>query len=234
MSTASDIRVVLHMLRGMPRDGDPASRLQTFYAPQAHAYDDFRERLLKGRRELIDQLTLPEKARIVELGAGTGQNLEHFGDRLERFESVELVDLCPALLAQARDRAARYPNVRVIEADATRYCPSEPVDCVIFSYSLTMIPGWRKALGNAAAMLKPGGQIAVVDFTTSPRQGRIASAFWRSWFGHDGVHLDACHPVALQALCPTNWFDERRASIPYLPGLRVPYYLFIGQISSNG
>jgi S-adenosylmethionine-diacylgycerolhomoserine-N-methlytransferase len=229
VSAASDIRIVLHMLRGMPRSGDTAARLQAFYAPQADAYDDFRERLLKGRGELIDRIGLPDRARVVELGAGTGRNLEHFGERLSRLESIELVDLCPALLAQARKRAVRYPNVRIIEADATRYQPASAVDCVIFSYSLTMIPDWHAALINACAMLKPGGKLALVDFTISPQQSWLGSAFWRSWFAHDGVHLDQRHPDALRKLCGQHSFEERRTPIPYLPGLRVPYYLFVGQ-----
>ncbi|RYU57966.1 class I SAM-dependent methyltransferase [Methylolobus aquaticus] len=229
MSAASDLRVVLHMLRGMPRSGDAASRLQAFYAPQASAYDDFRERLLQGRRELIEQLELPRCARVVELGAGTGRNLDHFGQRLNAFESVDLVDLCPALLAEARQRAAPFPNVRVVEGDATSYRPAHSVDCVIFSYSLTMIPDWNAALGNAMAMLKPGGLLAVVDFTVSPQQGRLASLFWRAWFGHDGVRLNAEHVSALRGLCRDHAVEERRAPIPYLPGLRVPYYLFIGR-----
>jgi S-adenosylmethionine-diacylgycerolhomoserine-N-methlytransferase len=229
VSAATDIRVMLHLLRGMPRGGDAAARLQAFYAPQADAYDDFRERLLKGRGELVRQLVLPARARVVELGAGTGRNLDHFGERLNAFESFELVDLCPALLAEARKRAVRHPNVQVVEADAARYRPESPADCVIFSYSLTMIPEWRAALDNAVTILKPDGQLAVVDFTTAPQQGRLASAFWRSWFGHDGVHLDRQHVHELRERCWHQWFDERRAAIPYLPGLRVPYYLFIGQ-----
>jgi S-adenosylmethionine-diacylgycerolhomoserine-N-methlytransferase len=217
----------------MPKSGRPEERLQAFYAPQADVYDDFRERLLKGRRELIDQLKLPDRARIVELGAGTGCNLVHFGERLAGCESLELVDLCPALLVEARRRAESHVNVRVVEADATLYQPECPVDCVIFSYSLTMIPDWRAALDNAAEMLKSGGQIAVVDFTTSPQQGWLASTFWRSWFSHDGVHLDRQHLDALKNGCDEYWFEELRTSIPYLPGLRVPYYLFIGQVRTS-
>ena len=50
-------------------------------------------------------------------------------------------------------------------ADATRFRPPEgAADVVTFSYSLTMIPDWFAALENAAAMLKPGGTIGVVDF----------------------------------------------------------------------
>ena len=37
-------------------------------------------------------------------------------------------------------------------------------DAVLFSYSLSMIPGWRHAVDRARLQLAPGGVIAVVDF----------------------------------------------------------------------
>src|ERR1700691_5510886 len=154
-----DARILLQLLRGMPRNRDPATRLEAFYAPQAASYDRFRERLLQGRGELMAELAVPPRARLVELGAGTGSNLDLLGDRLGECDSMELVDLCPSLLERARTRAARFSNVRVIAADACDYRPAAAVDCVIFSYSLSMIPDWRRALLNAFAMLRSGGHV---------------------------------------------------------------------------
>jgi S-adenosylmethionine-diacylgycerolhomoserine-N-methlytransferase len=224
----ADAHVLLQLLRGMPRSGDAAARLESFYAPQAASYDRFRERLLHGRSELMADLTPPAGARLVELGAGTGSNLDLLGDRVLEFECVELVDLCPSLLARARARATRFPNVRVIAADACDYRPGAPADCVVFSYSLSMIPDWRRALGNAAEMLRSGGQLAVVDFMLPSAASPVLRAFWRNWFGHDGVHLDDAHVATLRQLLPTHKFIAGRVPVPYLPGLRVPYYRFLG------
>jgi len=239
-----DFAVLGQLLRGMPRRHSHvghAERLQAFYAPQAGRYDAFRERLLPGRREMIEQLRPLPGARIVELGAGTGRNLAFFGEATRRFSSVELVDLCPALLERARTRTAGLPNVRVVEADAASYRPASPIDCVYFSYALTMIPDWRAALVNAVGMLKPGGRLGVVDFYV-PRaraRDRMHSAFdrwfWPKWFRHDGVHLNAEHLPSARALLPVHDVGENRSPIPYLPGLRVPYYLFVGtKIGSLG
>jgi S-adenosylmethionine-diacylgycerolhomoserine-N-methlytransferase len=224
----ADARVLLQLLRGMPRSADPAASLEAFYGPQAASYDRFRERLLHGRGELLAGLTPPARARLVELGAGTGSNLDLLGDRVREFDSVELIDLCPSLLEQARARAARFPNVRVIAADACAYRPETPADCVVFSYSLSMIPDWRRALGNALEMLRPGGQLAVVDFMPPPPASPVLRAFWSNWFGHDGVRLDDAHVATLSQMLPAHKFVAARAPVPYLPGLRVPYYRFIG------
>jgi S-adenosylmethionine-diacylgycerolhomoserine-N-methlytransferase len=233
---AGDARVLWSLVRGQPKRGSLAERLQAFYAPQAIHYDAFRERLLQGRAELIERLAPAPGERIVELGAGTGRNLDFFGERLATLESVELVDLCPALLDEARRRTAGRSNVRVVEADAATYTPSQPVDALYFSYSLTMMPDWIGALGNALAMLKPGGLLGVVDFYVSAptppaglvRHGRLARWLWPRWFAHDGVHPNPAHLRTLRTLLPEHWLAERLAPVPYLPGLRVPYYLFVG------
>ena len=160
----AELRVVASLVRGRRRSGSHAERLEAFYAPQADHYDAFRERLLWGRARLVDCLPAGPGARVVELGGGTGRNLEYFGARLPAFASVEVVDLCPSLLRRARERARAWPNVRVVEADAGAYRPPLPVDAVYFSYALSMMPAWRAALDNAVAMLRPGGVLGIVDF----------------------------------------------------------------------
>jgi len=238
MSLLADARTLLQLARGSGSRGSHAERLQAFYRPQAAHYDAFRERLLHGREDLIRRLAPPAGATVVELGGGTGRNLEYFGARLASFARIEVVDLCPALLEQARRRCARWPGVAAaIEADATDYRPARAVDYVYFSYALTMIPDWRAALDNALGMLRPGGLLGAVDFYAAPdgrhagwaSGGSLARAFWRRWFRHDGVHLDPGHlPYLLERTEPLCC-EQRHAAVAYLPGLRVPYYLFIGR-----
>lgn len=233
-----DVRVLASLVRGQPRTGSHAERLQVFYAPQAARYDAFREGLLHGRTELIAWMDPTPGARLVELGGGTGRSLDLLGPRLASLASFELVDLCPALLAQALIRARDLANVRIIEADATTYRPAEPADLVFFSYSLTMIPDWRGALDNALSMLRPGGTLGVADFYVSEpdpapglvRHGALPRWFWPRWFGHDGVHPNPDHLPTLRRLLPNHRLLEGRGRVPYLPGVRVPYYVFVGHL----
>ena len=232
-----DFAVVQRMLRGMPRAASHAEALSAFYAPQARHYDRFRERLLHGREALIGRLPLADGARVVELGGGTGRNAEFFGAKLDGVESLTIVDVCAPLLAEARQRARRITQLRVVEADATTYEPDEPVDVVYFSYALTMIPDWRAAIANAIAMLKPGGVLGVVDFYVSPARANagfaqhnaLTRAFWPAWFRHDGVRVSSEHFPELRRLLPDHAFIEARANVPYLPLGRVPYYVFVGR-----
>lgn len=237
MSLASDARILFALMRGLPRGGSHAEALAGFYGPQATRYDDFRERLLHGRHELIQELPVAGGDRVVELGGGTGRNLEFFGGRLPTFAQVTVVDLCQPLLDVAASRTAGWSNVELVGADAATYRPAQPVDCVYLSYALTMMPRWRAVVDNAVAMLRPGGVVGVVDFYVSPaqpmpgyaRHGWPTRTLWPKWFRHDGVYLSAEHVPYLQSRLETVWLSERRAAVPYVPLATVPYYLFIGR-----
>lgn len=230
-------RVLWRLLRGQPGHSSLARRLRAFYAPQAEHYDRTRASLLHGRRLLADLLDLEPGQVLVELGAGTGANLDFFGPAIDRCREVHLVDLCSPLLAIARQRAASRPAVRVIEADAVTYRPGCPVDVVVLSYALTMIPDWFRAVDNALAMLAPGGRIAVADFHVSRReppaglrrQSVFTRHFWPLWFGHDGVRPNPDHLPYLMARFDTSVLVEQAGAIPGLPFLRMPYYVFIGR-----
>lgn len=239
MISRAEARTLLALLRGVPRNGSPATKLEAFYAPQAQHYDRFRERLLAGRPVLLEALAprLPEGGLMVELGAGTGQSLELLGTAADRLGRIELVDLCPSLLAQAARRAATRSNVGIIEADACRYRPDRPADVVLMSYSLSMIPDWTAALDNALGMLRPGGLLAVADFYVSRpspppgwrRHGALARAFWPRWFAHDGVHPSSEHLPLLAAITRERLRIEGDAPLPWLPLLRAPWYAWIGR-----
>jgi len=129
-------------------------------------------------------------------------------------------------------------NVETVAADATTYEPDGgPVDAVTFSYSLTMIPDWFAAVDQAHALLGPGGMIGVVDFYVArkwPEAGRrrhsaFQRLFWPAWFGWDNVFPSPDHLPYLQARFRTVCLEERLGRVPYLPGLKAPYYIFWGR-----
>lgn len=225
---SADLKVLLALARGQPRRSSHAERLERFYAGQAHHYDGFRERLLHGRRELIAQLDLHSDARVAEIGAGTGRTAEFFGKRLAGLGQLDLVDVCPSLLARARDRFRASPNVRIIEADALAYRPATALDCVYFSYSLSMMPDWRATLRHALSLLAPRGILAVVDFGLPPDNGWLERSFWKAWFSHDGVRLHAEHVPALLSATRRQTLRWDGRGVPYLPLLKPPFYTFVG------
>jgi S-adenosylmethionine-diacylgycerolhomoserine-N-methlytransferase len=240
MGLGSDLRVMYNMAFAPVHSGDHGDRLEAFYRDQRGAYDDFRKRLLHGREEMMRGLEVADGTTLLDLGGGTGSNLEYLGDRIVKFKSIRVVDLCPSLLQVAAERVQRHgwSNVATVLADVTTFEPKDaPVDLVTFSYSLTMIPNWFQAIDQAYRLLKPGGQIGVVDFYVSrkwPAPGLKRHKWWQrvlwpTWFATDNVFLSSEHLPYLQCRFQTARLEERLGKVPYLPGLKAPYYVFHGR-----
>jgi S-adenosylmethionine-diacylgycerolhomoserine-N-methlytransferase len=238
----ADLRVVLSLLRGLPhRSEGYADQLNAFYGPQAAHYDRFRERLLKGRREMLKALNLGPGQHVAEMGAGTGKNVEFYRESLDDLGRVSLIDLCLPLVEMARQNI-QHPHVDIHHANACDWGVPKSLDRVYFSYSLSMIPPWFEAIDHAEELLKPGGLIGVVDFQVAPRggssrgfrQSRWGRFLWPLWFDHDGVRLSADTLQYLQYRFDTVSVEERRAAVPYMPGLTVPYFIFVGRKRERG
>lgn len=239
MSLASDLKILFHMTLAPIRGGSHRDRLESFYAGQAKSYDSFRAHLLRGRQELYQSLPVPEGGVWIEMGGGTGHNLQYLGDQIRQLGQVHVVDLSTSLLGIARERIAanNWSNVEVHEADVTTFQPPQLADVITFSYSLTMIPDWFAALERARQLLKPGGTLGVVDFYVArkyPAAGHrkhswFTRSFWPVWLGSDNVFPNPDHVPYLHRYFEPVQFNEEWTRMRYFPLVRVPYYRFIGR-----
>ncbi len=240
MSLVNDAKTLWHLVARRARGATHQERLESFYSGQATGYDDFRRRMLHSRDDMIQKITVPEGGVWIDLGAGTGENAERIGAGISQLQKMYLIDLSTSLLAQAQARvnARGWTNVTPVCHDATTFLPEEgQADVVTFSYSLTMIPDWFRAMDHAWRLLKPGGTIGIVDFFVSrkyPAQGNVKHGWttrtlWPPWFGSDNVFLSPDHIPYLQNKFETIELSERRGKIPYMPFVRAPHYVFIGR-----
>lgn len=239
-SLRSDGRALFHILAASNRGETHRDRLDNFYQGQADVYDSFRKRMLHGRQEMIDALPLKADSVWIDLGCGTGENLERFGGRLKTFSQIHLVDLCTPLLNVARSRIDTIsgPPIHVHEADATQFdLPGGQADLVTFSYSLSMIPDWFAAIDNAMRLLRPEGVIGVSDFFVSRKHahgsdvqhGWLTRTGWPIWFGMDNVSLEPDRLSMLRHRFEEISISQHRGKIAYIPFFKVPYYVFVGK-----
>jgi S-adenosylmethionine-diacylgycerolhomoserine-N-methlytransferase len=196
-----------------PPEVGTAETLERFYRFHAPIYDFSRPFILFGRERLMGLLDPRRDQLVLDVGCGTGfhfQALAGTGARVVGIESS------PDMRERAERKAARLEGVRVEEGP---YGPGlgEPrgADRILFSYSLSMMPGFAAVLGRAREDLRPGGRIGVVDFL----RGNVPIV--DSWLRKNHVHLGPERLRLLQALFPSH-------------DLRIcwagawEYYLFVG------
>jgi SAM-dependent methyltransferase len=129
-------------------------------------FEEDAERYLRGRPrypefvvdDVVELAGFGPGSRIVEIGCGTGQATVGLA---ERGIDVTCVELGPQLAEVARRELAPYPNVRVINADVEHWQPeAAPYDGVVAFLSFHWVDPERR-YQLAAAMLRPGGALAV-------------------------------------------------------------------------
>jgi S-adenosylmethionine-diacylgycerolhomoserine-N-methlytransferase len=168
---------------------DPAhaTLMDQVYRRQRYFYDLTRKYYLFGRDRLIRELSLPANAAIVEVGCGTARNLIKIA---RRFPTARLygLDASAEMLktaAAAVERAGLSDRIVLRQGYAEELVPElfdrrAPFDAAIFSYSLSMIPDWQRALQAASRALNAGGKLHIVDFGDLGRAGMTRNLL-RRW-----------------------------------------------------
>jgi S-adenosylmethionine-diacylgycerolhomoserine-N-methlytransferase len=163
-------------------------RMNRMYRRQRHIYNATRRYYLLGRDRLIVGLRPEAGASVLEIGCGTGRNLV-LAARLHPKTRFFGIDVSTEMLTSAISAISRRgltDRIRVAHGDATAFNPESlfavrSFDHVLISYSLSMIPDWRRVLQAAASHLKPGGRLHIVDFGDQERLPVIVRALLRRW-----------------------------------------------------
>ena len=163
-------------------------RMNRMYRRQRHIYDGTRRYYLLGRDQMISRLRPEAGASVLEIGCGTGRNLV-LAARIypdARFFGIDVSTEMLTTAIAAISRAGLDRRVRVAHGDGSAFDPKRlfgipQFDHVMISYSLSMIPDWRRVLGAAAVHLKPGGRLHVVDFGRQRQWPEIARRLLRRW-----------------------------------------------------
>lgn len=155
-----------------------------------------------GRCAAIDGLGLTAGARVLDVGCGTGLNLQYLVAAIGAAGEVVGVDASGAMLRQAHRRVDRneWSNVTLIQGDAALLdtLVTGAFDAVLFTYSLSVIGDWREAWERAWTLLRSGGRVAVVDTSLPVGRWRLMSPLARLALFSGGV--DASRQVWQQVL----------------------------------
>jgi len=140
-------------------------------APMYDLMEAFPERrYLPWRRRLWSLVTGP---RVLEVGVGTGKNIEFYPQNLE----VTGIDLTPGMLERARKRAADL-NCKVDLHMGDVQCldfPDNTFDTVVATFVFCSVPDPVQGLGEVRRVVRPGGQVLILEHmrSTQPLVGLL-------------------------------------------------------------
>lgn len=231
----SGVRRQRDAANGGPAEGLTAvgRRMDDMYRLQRHVYDLTRRYYLLGRDRLIAELDLRAGETLCEVGCGTGRNLvliaRHYPEaRLFGLDASE--EMLKSARAKLSD-AGLADRVGVSQGYAERFDPAAsfaidgPLDRVVFSYALSMIPPWREAVEHALASLRPGGSIHIVDFGDQAGLPGWFRTLLFGWLDLFGVHYRPELPAYLRNLRETG-----RATVEMTPVARG--YAFLARVTA--
>lgn len=133
--------------------------------------------------DLLLPLMPAARSSVVDLGCGTGSLAVLLA---EAGHLVRGLDAAPAMLALARDKAARAGvAVSFQEGDAAAPpFPERTADVVLVRHVLWVLPDPDAALARWVAMLKPGGLLVLVEGRWHTGAGLTAAACRELVLGH--------------------------------------------------
>ena len=192
--------------------------IEKAYARWAPVYDlVFGAVFERGRMAAIaaaEQACGPSGGRILEVGVGTGISLPDYS----RSNRLVGVDISLPMLRKAAERVAgqRLSNVDALAVMDAKHLgfPDESFDVVVAQYVITAVPDPEATLDEFARVLKPGGEIILVNHLGAETGLRRAFEQWFSpvarrlgwspefpwarladWAKRDGVRLIERRPM---------------------------------------
>jgi ubiquinone/menaquinone biosynthesis C-methylase UbiE len=130
-------------------------------------------------KRLLDYVTLPPQAQVLDLGCGTGRLLDRLAQAFPDFEAIGY-DLSPVMIAQAQARNPPYRERLQFQVGEASQLPFEDnrFDAVFNTYSFLHYPEPQQVLRQVHRVLKPGGQFHWVDPTVGDWPSRLYSRFY--------------------------------------------------------
>jgi ubiquinone/menaquinone biosynthesis C-methylase UbiE len=207
----------------MPDDARPMGGHPIF----ARLYD----RLMAGTEraglgEMRRELLAGASGRVLELGAGTGHNLEHYTDAVTE---LVMLEPDPHMASRLRERlaaegtAAQSPSVIEAPAEGLPFDDAS-FDAVVATLVLCTVDDPQRALAEVRRVLVEGGRFLYLEHVRSsrPRLARWQDRLERPW----GWFAGGCHPnrPTDQSLAGAGfWVDSlERGTLPKAPPLARP------------
>jgi demethylmenaquinone methyltransferase / 2-methoxy-6-polyprenyl-1,4-benzoquinol methylase len=159
--------------QSVPR-ADKARRVRGVFDSVADRYDLMNDLMSLGvhrlwKRFALQLLQLRPGQRALDVAGGTGDLSAAMARQVGDAGLVALTDINAAMLAQGRDRLideGLVGNVRCLQANAERLpFADDSFHCVTIGFGLRNVTDKKAALRSMHRVLKPGGQLVILEFS---------------------------------------------------------------------
>lgn len=168
-------------------------RIAAFYDPLEWVME---LRFRRWRRLLWN---LVDGERVLELGVGTGKNIPFYPLDAD----IIGIDISARMLDIARERAARLGSTVTLQLADAQSLPfdDDSFDSIVGTFVFCSIPDPRAALAEVVRVLRPGGQLLLLEHVLSRRP--ILRTLMR-WFDPIpywlwGAHINRDTPATVEA-----------------------------------
>ncbi len=153
---------------------EKAARVRAVFESVAGNYDVMNDLMSAGTHRLWKRFTLSQTGlrpgqRALDVAGGTGDLAAGMCAQVGPEGLVVLTDINPAMLAEGRDALTDRGiagNVRYSLANAERLpFPDSSFDCVTIGFGLRNVTDKAAALRSMTRVLKPGGQLLILEFS---------------------------------------------------------------------
>jgi ubiquinone/menaquinone biosynthesis C-methylase UbiE len=184
---------------------------KAYDATWGRLFASFYDRALKaseenGLRDMRRTLLAEARGRVVEIGAGTGVNLDLYSPAVEDLTLIEPDPHMGAKLRErleARDGHDSAPPARLVTAPAEAIpFPDDTFGTAVATLVLCTVPDPVGAITELSRVLKPGGRLLFIEHVRSsdPSSARWQDRFEKPWrFMADGCHCNRDTAATLTA-----------------------------------
>jgi demethylmenaquinone methyltransferase/2-methoxy-6-polyprenyl-1,4-benzoquinol methylase len=153
---------------------EKAARVRAVFDSVAGNYDLMNDLMSAGAHRVWKQFTLSQTGlragyRALDVAGGTGDLAAGMAKQVGPGGLVVLSDINAAMLAVGRDALTDrglVGNVRYALANAERLpFPDNSFDCVTIGFGLRNVTDKQAALRSMARVLRPGGQLLILEFS---------------------------------------------------------------------
>lgn len=122
------------------------------------------------RRKMTAALKLKPGDNVIEIGCGTGKNLQLLSGAVGDAGSVLGIDISKGMLARATEKKVKRKlhNAELLLTDASGYVPGKKINAALFSLSYATMIHRRQVLKKMWDIIEPGGRIVIMDAQYPP------------------------------------------------------------------